>query len=348
MAIALPSLRWGIIGTGLISSRFVADLVMDRKDKQANHIIQAIGSSSVTKGRDFAHTHAPGTEPTVYGSYQELYDDPEVEIVYIGTPHAFHKQNCLDAIHAGKHVLCEKAFALNESDAKEVFFEAEKKNVFVMEAMWTRFVPLVRTLQNLLHHEKRIGDVQRVFCDFSMVMNLQSLPLTSRLRNPALGAGSLLDIGIYSVTWVLLALETEAGLDRPRIAASQDVQDGIDLATSAIISYPDGRQGIATCSTMTKTPASFCRIEGNKGTITVEGTAASAPASFTLQLLNQEPERFEFQEAGRGFYWEADAVAVDIAAGRKENGIMPWAETLRVMGLLDQIRHQGQMKELEH
>lgn len=341
MSSELPTLRWGIVATGLISSWFVTDLsIEDHPNKKANHIIQAIGSSSLEKGQSFVEKYLPGKTPTVYGSYDEVYQDPNVDIIYIGTPHAFHKQNCLDAIKAGKHVLCEKAFTLNEADAKDVFAAAEEKGVFVMEAMWTRFFPLVHKLRELLHVERVIGDVQRVFADFAMRVDITSLPTTSRLKDPALGAGSLLDIGIYSLTWVLLALESEKG-ENPKVVASQVLSEGVDIASSIIVSYPDGRQGIATSSTLTKTPPSFCRIEGSKGVVIVEGFAGSVPASFTVQQIDGEPKKYEFERPGKGFYWEADAVALDIAGGRKENDVMPWSETLTVLGLLDEVRRQG-------
>lgn len=336
-----PTLRWGIIATGLISSWFVSDLSLDRANRKANHIIQAIGSSSVDKGKTFVKSHLPEKTPTVYGSYDELYQDAEVDIVYIGTPHAFHKRNCLDAIRAGKHVLCEKAFALNEAEAKEVFAEAEKRGVFVMEAMWTRFFPLVQKLQRLLHTEKIIGDVNRVFCDFAMNMNVTSLPSTSRLRNPALGAGSLLDVGIYSITWGILALESGQGKENPRVIASQSLSEGIDIASSVILAYPDGKQAIATSSTLTKTPAAFCRIEGSRGTVVVEGFTGSVPAFFTVHQTGQEAKKYEFEQPGKGFYWEADAVAADIAARKTQSSVMPWSETMRVLRVLDEVRRQG-------
>ncbi|KPM44214.1 hypothetical protein AK830_g2352 [Neonectria ditissima] len=303
----IPTLRWGIIATGLISSWFVADLSLHRPNRRANHSTKT----------------------------------PTFDIVYIGTPNALHKQNCLDAIRAGKHVLCEKAFALNVAEAKDVLEEARQKGVFVMEAMWTRFFPLVQKLQHLLHTEKVIGDVHRVFCDIAMRMDIASLPSTSRLKNPALGAGSLLDIGIYSLTWAILTLESEPASESPSVIASQHLSDGVDIATSVILTYPNGKQGIATSSAMTKTSPAFCRIEGSKGTIVVEGFVASMPSFFTVALPGQEPERYDFEKPGKGFYWEADAVALDISAGKTQSDVMPWRETLRVMGLMDEIRRQG-------
>jgi predicted dehydrogenase len=106
--------------------------------------VQAIGSSSLEKGKDFVKKYIPNISPTVYGSYEEVYSDPNVDIIYIGTPHAFHKANSLDAIKAGKHVLCEKAFTITSKETKEVFAVVKEKGVFIMEAMWTRFFPLMQ------------------------------------------------------------------------------------------------------------------------------------------------------------------------------------------------------------
>lgn len=338
MASEKPTLRWGIVATGLISSWFAADLVLQRPNAEATHIVQAIGSSSLEKGRKFVETHIPSTSPTVYGSYEEVYADPNVDIIYIGTPHASHKQNCLDAIKHGKHVLCEKAFTLNAAEATEVFDAAEKKGVFLMEAMWTRFFPVTKTLQKLLHMDKIIGDVHRVFCDFGLKQDIASLPADSRLKNLSLGAGSLLDIGIYSLTWGLIGLgQTE----KPKVVASQHLVDGVDVTSSMIITFSQGQQGILTSSTLTKTALNFCRIEGTKGTVIVEGPAASVPDSFTVYMDSEEPKKYDFERPGRGFYWEADAVALDINAGRKQSEIMPWAETSRVLDILDEVRRQG-------
>ncbi|KAF3395928.1 D-xylose 1-dehydrogenase [Penicillium rolfsii] len=338
---SLPSLRWGIIGTGLISSWFVEDLVSDRPKKVANHVIQAVGGSSIQKAQAFSDEFLFGNNTSVYGSYQELYGDPNVDIVYIGTPHALHKRNCLEAMRAGKHVLCEKAFTLNSIEAEEVITEAKRQGVFLMEAMWTRFMPLVEKLRQLLHQQKVIGDVHRTSCDFSLAMDLSSLPPTSRLKNPALGAGSLLDIGIYSLTWVVLAMENDLGHELSHVLASQVNRDGIDIATTAILTYSHGKQGVATSSTSAMFPSPFCRIEGSKGFVTVDGPAPSMPQSFTVHVYNQDPVKYEFETPGRGYYWEADAVALDIAANKKENSVMPWAETLRIMSLMDEIRRQG-------
>ncbi|KAL3460376.1 hypothetical protein BJX64DRAFT_278565 [Aspergillus heterothallicus] len=352
---SIPTLRWGIIGTGLISSWFTKDITAPRKSPRATHIIQAIGSSSLEKGNAFVSQHLPNISPapTVYADYQSVYNDPAVDIIYIGTPHALHKQHCLDAITAGKHILCEKAFTLNAADAREVLAAATEKNVFIMEAMWLRFRPLVTSLRRLLYEEKLIGDVRRVFCDFGLDMDLSSLPDSSRLKDPAMGAGSLLDIGIYALTWGLLTLEPPESTpaEEPQVIAAQTLRNGIDVASSFILKYPTtGRQGILTSSVEARTPETFLRIEGTGGYILVEGVAASAPRSFTVYPKvnpdgnKAEGKKYDFEVEGMGFHFEADAVAVNVAKGHKESEVMPHSETLRVLEILDEIRRQGGAK----
>ncbi|KAL4761724.1 Gfo/Idh/MocA family protein [Aspergillus foveolatus] len=352
---SLPTLRWGIIGAGLISSLFTKDITLPRKSPAAVHKIQAIGSSSLEKGRAFVETHLASLnpKPTVYPNYGDVYNDPEVDIVYIGTPHGLHKQHCLDAIAAGKHVLCEKAFTLNATEGREVLAAAQAKGVFIMEAMWTRFHPLVSKLKHMLFQEKAIGDVRRTFCDFGLDKDIASLPNTSRLRDPAMGAGSLLDIGIYALTWGLLTLESDSETgERPRVVAVQTLRDGIDIATSFILHYPStGRQGILTSTTEARTPEIFMRIEGSNGYITVEGIAASAPRAFTVYpkvesrssgaVAAADGRRYDFELEGMGFYFEADAVAKSISQGKIENEVMSHSDTVRVLEILDEIRTQG-------
>ncbi|TKA45979.1 hypothetical protein B0A49_12926 [Cryomyces minteri] len=333
----------------MISEWFVIDLLIPRPDAKAHHIIQSIGSSSLDKGQKFVNSYmsSSGQKPKIYGSYEEVYKDSEVDVVYIGTPHAFHKRNCLDAIARGKNVLCEKAFTLTTKEAQEVLSAAKEKGVFVMEAMWTRFFPLMKKLQSLLHEEKVIGDVTRVFCDFGLDIDITKLPKESRLKDPALGAGSLLDIGIYSLTWGITCLEGKVGeqAQDPEVVSTQTlVEGGVDVASAMLLNYKHtGRQGILTSTTapgFTGDPF-FARIEGTKGFVKVEGETPSMPESFTVTRNGAESKKYGFDKPGRGFCYEADAVALDLQAGRKENETMPWSETIRVMKILDGVRKRG-------
>lgn len=178
-------------------------------------------------------------------------------------------------------------------------------------------------------------------------MDVRNLPADSRLKNPALGAGSLLDIGIYSLTWGLVCLDPGVGekAETPKVVSSQTLVDGIDVTSSMMLYYPStGRQGILTSTTQTKTDTTFARIEGSKGVIKIEGPAGSAPESFTVILKGDEAaqgKKYDFEKPGRGFYWEADACALDIQAGRTEDETMPWAEKVRVMEIMDKVRREG-------
>lgn len=337
----------------MISSWFVADLVLPRPDAKANHVIQCIGSSSIEKGKDFVGKYMKdvATAPTLYGSYDEVYADPNVDCVYIGTPHGFHKRDCLAAIAAGKNVLCEKAFTMNAREAREVFDAAKAKGVYVHEAMWLRHRPMVQELRSLLYKDKVIGDVFRTKCDFHSNFDIASLPSTSRLKNLDLGAGSLLDIGIYSLTWAILTLDpsTPAQSENPKISASQSFIDGVEVTTSAILHYEtSGRQGVITSTTNTPrgNPHVFATIDGTNGFVEVEGAAPSHPVAFTVYPQwtgSEKPQgkRYDYAQKAQGFIYEADNTALDIAAGRKESAVMPWSETIRVMEIMDEIRRQG-------
>jgi predicted dehydrogenase len=255
-------------------------------------------------------------------------------------------KNCLDAIAAGKHVLCEKPFTMNASQAEKVFSAAKEKGVFVMEAMWTRFFPAVKALQKALHDEKKLGEITRVFCDFGLDIDIRSLPDSSRYKNLSLGAGSLLDIGIYSLTWGLLALSSDVGsnADFPEIQSTQTLQDGIDTTSSVILKFPrTGRQAICTSTTDFDSGGdTFARIHGSNGYMVVHGTTASSPHSIVFYPKDGgSEERYDFPKPGRGFWWEADAVAHDLAAGRKQNATMPWAETMRMMKIMDMVRQNS-------
>lgn len=348
-----PSLRWGIVGTGLVSSWFVQNLTAQRPDAEAIHIIRAIGSSSQSKGHEFVKKFIGplSTATPTIGQYDSVYANPDVDIIYVATPHGFHRQACLDAIAAGKHVLCEKAFCLTAKEARTVFAAAEEKGgIFVMEAMRIRFFPLVQQLPDMVYKEKAIGSVHRVFCDLGLDMDISALGQDSRLRNPSLGAGTLLEICIYSLTWGVLLLDPDRD-EKLDVKAHQTLHEGIDIATSVLMSNTKGGHGVLTSTSMARTPAVFCRIEGTGGHITIQGESASIPSSFTVHRkavggqqsgsnVAEDSETYTL-EPGVGLHWEADATALDIAAGRTQNDIMPWAETMRIMEMMDSIRMEG-------
>ncbi|KAJ5682944.1 hypothetical protein N7462_006109 [Penicillium macrosclerotiorum] len=350
-----PSIRWGILTTGKIASWYVADLVLSRSDAKVCHIIQAIGTSDIDRGRSFVRQFCPEQTPTIYGSYEEVYQDPNVDLVYIGTPHAFHKKNCLDAIAAGKHVLCEKPFTLNAREAKEVFEAAKQKGVFIAEAMWLRHRPLTLELQRMIHQEKVIGQIFRATSDFGSELDIPNMPLDKYYRQNSLGAGSLLDMGIYSLTWLILSLDSELAGDRerPKILAAQDHWEDVEINTSAILHYQStGRQGIMTSTTRAAgNPDLLARIYGTAGSVEVHGPCPSLPRTFTIyppfvgdsgdSISRAQGKTYDFTAPGRGFQYQADNIALDVLNGNLESSIIPQSETVWVMEFMDEIRRQG-------
>lgn len=346
---------------------FLRDLLTTRSDAKATHTITAIGSSSIEKGTSFVEKlweKAPDKpQPQVYADYQGVYDDPNVDIVYVGTPHSLHRMNCLDAIAAGKHILCEKPFTINAKEAKDIVDAARKKGVFVMEAAWVRFCSLFEALREEIIVRKSIGEVQRLSIDFGNKFDLSSLPSTHRLKDPALGGGALLDIGFYTLTFASIILgDWKVGKDHPKptkVLSSLDIVDGIDAANTVILEYPSAnggvRTGVCTSSFRYRGPDEFGYIQGTNGSITLFGPAVSVPGGFrvtegerpgppaadtrTTRVFNVERH-----EGTLGFYWEADAVAQDIAAGKTESDVVPLDETIRLMELMDDIRAANGLK----
>ncbi|WZH47012.1 Dimeric dihydrodiol dehydrogenase [Fusarium acuminatum] len=364
---SIPHVRWGILGTGWISTMFLTDLLTTRPNAPAKHTIAAIGSSSLEKGNAFVETvweKAPEKpRPQVYADYQGVYDDPSVDVVYVGTPHSLHKKNCLDAISAGKHVLCEKPFTINAKETREIIVAAREKGVFVMEAAWVRFSPLFKALREEIIVKKSIGEVQRFSVDFGNYFPLDTLPDNHRLKDPALGAGALLDIGFYTLTFASIILgEWKVGKEHPKpkkILSSLDIVNGIDEANVVVLEYSSAtgatKTGVCTSSFRYRGLNDFGHIEGSNGSITLFGPAVSVPDGFRVtegprpsppeaDTRQERVFNVERPEGTLGFYWEADAVAEDIAKGRTEDGIIPLDETLRMMELMDEIRAAAGLK----
>jgi predicted dehydrogenase len=268
----------------------------------------------------------------------------------------------MEAIAAGKNVLCEKAFTLNQKQAREIFNAAQSKNVYVAEAMWLRHRPLYIELKRLLHEEKVIGDVCRETTDFACDIGLADLPATSRYHDLSLGAGSLLDIGVYSLTWMMLALNDRlpGQWENPSIMAAQTHEDGIEVTTRVILQYlSTSRQSIVSTTNKASGPPGevFAVIYGTEGFVEVVGKAPSIPESFTVYPKQEQgsADRCLFKrECGKdikgmnmrlldGDLYTRHRILplAYVLAGRKESTIMTWAETVYVMEVMEEIRRQG-------
>ena len=227
-------------------------------------------------------------------------------------------------------------------DGRFVFVSCHTVNYtnFEFTAVWTRFFPLALELQRILHTEHAIGRVTRAVIDFGLDMPLDKQPAGSRLVDPALGGGALLDIGIYPLTWASLIFPEEVN-GEPEVASSLTLNKGVDEIASVILRYKSGAQAVCTASYLHKTDAEFGRIEGTEGSIIISGKAAAKPNSLILKVKGQPEKVIRFDFEGWGFFYEADAVAKDVKAGKSESDVLPLKETLRMMRLMDKIRQQN-------
>ncbi len=315
------SIRWGLIGLGSISRKFATGLgyLPDAE-------VYAVASRSADKADAFG---AEFGASKCYGSYEALANDPDVDVVYIGTPHTYHLSNTLLCLKAGKHALCEKPFAVNRAQAQEMVDCARANKRFLMDAFWTRFFPGMVKLRELLADDV-IGDVMLLQVDFGFRMG-QILP-EHRLFNPELGGGALLDVGVYCVQLASMVFGKQ-----PSEILSQGTlgSTGVDELSATIFKYSDYELATIATAIRLNTPQE-ARIIGSKGVIAL--SEWWRPSEMTVAVSGQEPETLKFQNEGNGFNYEAAAVGNCIRSGLIECDVMPLDETLAIMDTMDRIR----------
>lgn len=343
--------RWGIIGAGNISGQFVHDLLINIREGEKTHVITSVGCSNIGKGTAFLQEHKvsastnQGVEPKVE-SYVETYANPEVDVIYIGTPHSFHKEQALQCLAHGKHVVCEKPFTVTGAEAREVFEYAKLKNLLVMEAMWTRFFPAVKMMRELIFQKKVLGDVHRLQADLSQAFGVADLPPTSRLRNIDLAGGATLDMGIYPLTYARILLDEGIGKTATPFETKSfmtiDEIDGVDHVASILLKYKNGKHAIITSSNHVLGPQPFLRLEGTKGTLKMYAENPAMARHFKIEFNdNSEPIEFEEDNDYYGFIYEANAASNAIKNGQTQAAEIPWDETLLVMDTMDKVRHEN-------
>lgn len=325
----MNEIRWGMIGCGVISGRFAAGL---RNLKNARLV--AVGARDVERARDFAEKY--GSEKS-YGSYEELASDPNIDVVFIGTIHPAHMENTLLCIENGKSVLCEKPFAMNANQTKKMIDSAQTAGVFLMEAMWTRFLPGVKQLRKDLA-EGLIGNVSYFSADFGFKADRN---LEGRFLSPQLGGGALLDVGIYLISFASMVF----GCQPTDIASMVEIgPTGVDEKAVFIMDYGNNRLANLACSINTNTSGEAV-ICGTKGYIKLHRKFWSLE-KITLHLDNEKSKtlNYPFETGLNRYSYEAMAVMEDITNSQKENSIMPLSETLQIMKTLDHIRDKWQLK----
>ena len=314
-------LRWGILGTGWIAREQTADLVSN------GFTVTAVGSRSRDSAEAFAGQYRIAT---AHASYEALVADPEVDVVYVATPHPYHAPNALLALNAGKHVLLEKPFAMNAAEAEAVVALAEASGLVVLEAMWTRFLPHMQRIRDIIA-AGALGEVRTVIADHGQRLSADP---AHRINDPALGGGALLDLGIYPVSFAYDVF----GAPTRVLASASMTETGVDRQNALVFEFAGGRQAILQSALDARGPTTASVI-GTLGRIEID-SVWYIPTSFTAYSGQQVLERYEHPVAGRGMQYQAWELERRVRAGQSESDVLPPRESVQIMRTLDEIRRQ--------
>jgi predicted dehydrogenase len=315
-------IRWGIIGTGGIAGKFAHDLELLPDAR-----LVAVGSRTQESADAFGRTW---DVPHRHASYADLAADPEVDAVYVSTPHPMHHADALLAIEAGKAVLCEKAFTVNATQAREVVAAARARGVFVLEAMWTRFLPHMVRVRELLASGV-LGDIVAVYADHGQWFAPDP---AFRLFAPELGGGALLDLGVYPISFASMVL---GGPSRVT-AVSDPAFTGVDGQTSVIQQYDGGAQAVLTC-TLSARSSTSASIIGTEARIEIDSVWYQ-PSTFRVVTRTGEVTEYDEPCEPRGMQYEAAELHRCVRAGLLESPSLPLTETVSIMDTMDEIRAQ--------
>lgn len=315
----MENIRWGIIGPGKIARSFANDLQLVEDGE-----ITAVASRSIERSQKFATEYDVAH---IFDSYDALFNSDEVDVVYIATPHVFHRDLAIRAMKHGKHVLCEKPLGINRTEVIEMIDVAKAHKVFFMEALWTRFNPTINKVKELAD-QGVLGELAYVNADFAFYA--LDRDKHSRLMNLDLAGGTLLDIGIYPVflAYVFLGIPNEIK------AVSNFNEAGTEIQTSILFNYPKA-QAILN-SAFTHNSRMSAEISGSKGQVTL-APRFHETQGYTL-LKSNELESFELPTQGRGYYYEIQEVHQCIRNKKTESERWTFQDSLNLIGLLDDIR----------
>lgn len=318
----MTGLRWGILATGGIAHAFASDL------RTAGLDLAAVGSRSPESGQRFAEEFAV---PRVHGSYEALASDPDVDIVYVSTPHPMHAENAILLLEHGKHVLVEKPFTLTGTEAAAVRDVAAKNGLLAMEAMWTRYLPHMIRIREIVA-SGALGEVRAVLADHTQKISTDP---AHRLNDIELGGGALLDLGIYPISfaWDIL------GAPSTITAAGHIGATGVDDEVATIFTHAAGAVSTSLSASHAAGP-NTASIVGTEARIDIDRVWYT-PTSFRLVTPDGEVlESYESHIQGRGMQFQAFAAERFLAAGAHDSDILPIDETVAIMQTLDEVRRQ--------
>ncbi|NBC19308.1 MAG: Gfo/Idh/MocA family oxidoreductase [Bacteroidetes bacterium] len=313
-------IRWGILGTGGIARKFAADLQL-----LPDATLHAVGSRAEERANTFGDRF---DVPQRYGAYADLAADPDVDIVYVATPHPSHHADARVCLAAGKAVLCEKPFTLNADEAADLIALARERGLFLMEAMWTRFLPVFGDVQRLLDAHA-IGEVQLVQGD---ICAHRAFDAGHRLFNPELGGGALLDLGVYPISLASQVLGPPDAVTSSAVLGAT----GVDEQSAYVLRYDSGAMAVLAASFRTNGPREIV-ISGTGGRIRIHARWWCA-TTITIERDGQDAETIARPYEGHGYQFEAAHAMDCLRAGRAESPVMPLGETLQIMQTLDRLR----------
>ncbi len=311
------TIGWGILGPGTIARKFAADLA-----HLPDAVLVAAGSRSQQRADAFAEAFGARR---AYDSYEDLMNDPDVDVIYVATPHPFHHAQTLNALRHGKAVLCEKPMAVNAQQVREMIDCAREESQFLMEAMWTRFLPVISNVRAWLD-EGRIGDVRMLEADFGFRGPWRP---EERWLNLELAGGALLDVGVYTVALAQMVFgQTPAEIE----AVAHIGETGVDEQIAMVLGYPGGALALLSCAVRTDMPG-VTFISGTHGTIRIprfwEATSA------TLEVQGGDPVTISGES---GYHFQAVEVMRCLRAGELESPIMSLDASLTVARIMDEVR----------
>jgi len=322
----MKTINWGIIGCGNIANKFIKAL---KTIDNAN--LLAVASKSGDNAQQYAKKY---DVQYYYNNYNDLVLNPEIDVVYIANSHNFHKDSALLCINHGKAVLCEKSLTVNASEAVELVNAARSKQVFLMEAMWSRFQPVTRKVMEILD-KKMIGDIRVVSAGFGFKASQNA---DHRLFNPRLAGGALLDIGVYPVSLASLVFGK-----KPADIKSHAVigPTGVDDSSSYFFTYDKGETALLNAS-LTYKNSQLAIIIGTKGIIQIPSFWMAE--KLIVEIENKNPVTYDLPLRCNGYEYEIEEVMQCLREGKTESSIMPLDESINIMQTMDQLRSQWNLK----
>lgn len=314
--------KWGIIGLGKIAHKMAGDLKLS-----SDAVLHGVASRDEKKAREFGDKH---NTSKCYGSYEELANDPEVDVIYIATPHVFHFENAILCLKNGKHVLCEKPMGMNAKQVNALIAEAQARNLFLMEGIWTRFIPATEKLIELLN-KKIIGDILFVRADFGFTSPFNP---EGRLYNKQLGGGALLDIGIYPIYFSLLTL----GMPSRIQATARMAQTGVDSYCAMLFEYENNARAMLDCTIEADTPTE-AYIYGSNGHIKIHNRFHH-PEKLSVFRNKELMEEIEMKYVGFGYLHEIEEVNRSVRNKSTESPKISHQMSLDLASVMDRVRSE--------